>query len=148
MRRFVGLVALAVTSRSVVAQSTLSELIDGGATKLTTQEMMSTFSGAHVSGPRGNGIGQWDAKFNANGSIWGHVTNPGAMNAYIQTQGIHGTWSVDDSGRLCWDVTVEGYGSQHGGDCAFVYRIGDQHYFALPRNEGLSFLVLKRTIKH
>lgn len=126
------------------AQSTLGDLLDAGAVKLSKQEVLATLSGANISGPRQGG-GTTQADYKADGTYSGaYQGGAGAMGA-AKGGGFFGKWTVDDSGKLC--TKGSGGSGKATAGCAYFFRAGDQLYVAIESDSDRSAVVLKRTVK-
>ena len=145
LRMFIGgSILVGLGSTGAVAQNTLGELLDAGGKKLSKEEVVTTFSGAQVTGLTSGG-GQQELAYKADGSVSGsmQLAKGGGV-------GIVGTWKVDDKGRLCTESTQSGLrGSLRAGNdevCNFYFVSSDQHY-AAKSDSDRSSPILKRTIK-
>jgi hypothetical protein len=121
------------------AQSTVGELLDAGGKALTKDEIDSTVRGGSVAGPTAAG-GEGEVEFNTNGSASGWVTNQGRRGSIL------GTWIVEDSGKICWDVAIKYYESTQVKDCFIFYRLGGK-LFVGGGGGGRSGRLLPRTVK-
>lgn len=124
-------------SSGALAQDKLGELLDSGGRKLSKEEVTATIGGSNFSGPTKEG-GQFLANYKADGSLAGFGTNPQGRSGPL-----NGTWSVDDSGKLCASFSV---GGRRSTDCAFVYK-GAVDYYVCDSDSDKSAPVLKRTVK-
>ena len=130
-------------SNTAFAQSTLGELLDAGAVKLSKQEVLATVTGANVSGPRAGGTTEADYK--ADGTYSGSYEGaPGARGA-AKGGGFFGKWTVDDSGKLCTEGS--GGSGKPTASCAYYFRSGEQLYAAFGSDSDRSAVVTKRTVK-
>jgi hypothetical protein len=125
-------------STAALAQDTLGELLDSGGRKLSKEEVTATIGGSSFGGPTKGG-GQIVASYKADGSLAGVVRNPqggGSGN-------LSGTWTVDDTGKLCASFSV---GGRRTTDCAFVFK-GTIDYYVCESDSDKAAPVLKRTLK-
>jgi hypothetical protein len=138
----IGSVALALISPSVVGQASLGELLDAGGKKLSKAEVTATLGGANLSGVSKTG-GLFQADFRADGSYTASVQSAGGKSG-----GTFGTWTVDDTGKVCVEFTssLGAAGSSKGSNCAFFYKSGDSYYVS-ESDADRSAPLLKRTIK-
>jgi hypothetical protein len=115
-------ILLALTGAAAMAQSTLGDLLDGGAKKLSKDAVKSTFGGAHVSGKSVTGA-DTEYDYKADGYLSGNLK---ATDGW--TTGSVGNWTVDESGRLCaeWTLTIN---SKRFKGCGFLYAKGDELYY-------------------
>jgi hypothetical protein len=113
----------ALASAPVAAQSTLGELLDKGGKKLSKADFMATFNGATVSGVNANGA-RFQGTYKADGSYTGSF-----QSAQGTTGGMFGTWTLDDSGKVCVELTSSG-SSGRGATCGYYYKAGDTLYFS------------------
>jgi hypothetical protein len=103
-------------------------------------ELLVTLHGATVAGKTAAG-GETSSEFKDNGTVSGYV-----VNATGRRGSVFGTWTADDSGKLCRDVTIKFYESSQVKGCFRIYRIGDQYYVPATESEERGVAVLKRTI--
>jgi hypothetical protein len=103
-------------------QTTLGELQQKGAVKLSAQDMRSVVAGAKVTNMTANGnVQTWEdeegGKFVARSS---NASTAGGRS----TQGT-GTWQVEDAGRYCveitWPMSKEKW-------CRFLFKSGDKYF--------------------
>lgn len=134
-----SLILIGLTSTAALAQSSLGELLDGGAKRLPKDAVKSALSGARVSGKSTTGAAtEYDYK--ADGYFSGNLQNSDGWKS-----GAVGTWSVDDSGKLCaeWTLTVN---SKKLKGCGFLYAKGDQYYYS-ESDSDRGAPIYKRVIK-
>jgi hypothetical protein len=143
-RRVIMVLILGVLgSGAAFAQETVGELLAAGGKQLSKDEVLATLSGATASGPTPTG-GETQVEWKENGTVSGTVTTTTGRRG---SGSVFGTWRVDDSGKVCRDVTVRIYESAQFKDCFPVYRLADQIYFPAPASPDGSVRLLKRTIK-
>lgn len=136
-----GLVFAALSCGTALAQSTLGELLAAGGKQLGRDEVLATLRGATVSGTTPAG-GEIQIDWKENGSVSGYMTNaPGSRGA------IFGTWTVDDTGKVCRDIEIRFRPSTQVKDCFPVYRLAEQIYFPAAGSPGPSTALMKRTVK-
>ena len=135
-------VALSLISLPALGQASLGELLDAGGKKLSKTEVIATLGGANLSGPSKTG-GAFQVDFKADGSFTGSV-----QSAASKSGGLFGTWTVDESGKVCFEFTssLGSAGSSRGSNCAFFYKSGDS-YFVAESDTDRGTPLLKRTIK-
>jgi hypothetical protein len=129
---------LGLWSTSAVAQSTLGELLDAGGKKLSKEEVRTVLSGARVTGPSTTGAAT-EYTYKADGSFSGNLKTSADW-----ATGVVGTWSVDESGKLCarWTLTKNSKGFD---GCFFYFANRDQYYLSESDSNRAS-PVYKRTI--
>lgn len=117
-----GLILMGLIITSALAQNSLGDLLDGGAKKLSKEAVQSAISGAQVSGTSTTGAAT-DYHYTADGKFSGNLRTSDGW-----TTGTVGTWSVDESGRLCseWVLTKN---SKRFTGCGFLYAKADQYYY-------------------
>lgn len=141
----VGITIVALSGGTALAQNTLGDVLDAGGKQLTKGEVLTTLGGATVSGPTPDG-GMVDVNFKADGTLSGTVQAGLAGNDRVG--GIYGKWTVDETGKICLDVTIKIRDSRQLKPCFFYYRVADQFYVTNSDSSDRSTPVLKRTIKH
>jgi hypothetical protein len=131
MRRFapaIVVVACCLSSFPLLAfaqePSTVGDLLTKGGKRLAREEMVSLIAGATMSGVQ---IDRSDVTFEneykSDGTVKGF-----ARNAAIGLLSITGTWSVDEQGRLCVDLS-----NNRGGiirNCTVFFVLDGQYYSA------------------
>jgi len=126
-----------LASTAALAQDTLGDLLNSGGRKLSKEEVKATLGGSNFSGPTSGG-GQFAADYKADGSLSGITGNPkGSSGPLI------GTWTVDDSGKLCASYSV---GGRRAADCAYVFK-GGIDYYVCSSDSDKSAAVFKRTLR-
>jgi hypothetical protein len=131
--------ALTLNGTGVQAQSTLGDLQDMGFKKMAQNEFASTIVGRKLSGVNFHNANDIEFEFKPNGSMSG--TWDGTRAGFGQGS-FSGVWRMDDGGKLCTDTrTSWGTNSQ----CAFFFRLGDQHYASLSESDRKAE-IRKRTI--
>src|SRR5882724_511714 len=117
-----SLILIGLTSTAALAQNSLGELLDAGAKKLSKEAVQSALSGAHVSGKSTSGAAT-EYFYKADGYFSGNLQNSEGWKS-----GAVGTWSVDNSGKLCseWTLTVN---SKKLKGCGFIYAKADEYYY-------------------
>jgi hypothetical protein len=136
-----GLIFGGLSSGNALAQNTIGELLAAGGKQLNKDEALATLRGVSLIGLTAAG-GETQIDWKENGSVSGFITN-----ATGRRGSIFGTWLVDDTGKVCRDVTIRFYESTQLKDCFPVYSLGDQVYFPATASSDPSAKILKRTIK-
>jgi len=113
-----------LTSTSALAQSTLGELFDSGAKKLSKDEVLSAVSGNTISGPSKSG-GEFHADYKSDGSYTGYRKGYTGSPQPLAI-GEFGTWTVDETGKWCTHFIYGGYKQRT--NCGYLFRMGDQYY--------------------
>ena len=105
------------------AQSTLGELLDRGARKLTPAEASSA-APLHVvrQSPDSDAL----MTMHPDGTVRGVVHN---KQGHGSSEAV-GTWTMDDSGLRCVDVTLPAFNNMYWKTCGYTYRLGEQLYAA------------------
>ena len=139
-RTMIGcMMLLCVWSAAALAQNTLGELLDAGGKKMSKAEIMNAVSGAQVSGPTtAGGTSSYD--FKADGSYSGN-----GQGSRGKAWGLIGTWTVDDSGKVCTEYTLSGAGGKDT-YCYFYFVASNEYYWSESDSDRGSRIV-KRTIK-
>ena len=134
-----SLILIALTSTAALAQNSLGELLDGGAKKLSKEAVQSALRGAHVSGKSTSGAAT-EYFYKADGYFSGNLQNSEGWKS-----GAVGTWSVDNSGKLCseWTLTVN---SKKLKGCGFIYAKADEYYYTESDSDRTA-PIYKRVIK-
>lgn len=109
----------------VHAQSTVGEVLDGGGSQLSREDVLGLLSGASVSGLSDSG-NETQAEIKVDGAITGSLRNPaGHTGSYF------GKWNVDDQGRFCRDIKINyRKSSSTDSSCAFYFKLGAQYFIA------------------
>jgi hypothetical protein len=134
-----GLILWGLTGTAALAQSSLGDLLDGGAKKLSKDAVKSTLGGAHVSGKSVTGA-DTEYDYKPDGYFSGNLM--AADRTYF---GVVGTWTVDESGKLCGEWTLTQNSKRFSG-CGFLYAKGDQLYY-VESDSDKSAKIYKRVIK-
>jgi hypothetical protein len=98
----VGLIFGELSSGAALAQDTIGELLAAGGKQLSKDEVRATLRGATVSGPTATG-GETEIEWKENGTVSGTITITTARRG---SGSVFGTWRVDDTGKVCLDITV------------------------------------------
>ena len=115
-----GLVALCTGAAN--AQSTLGEILDQGAKKITKEEWVAMLP-VTTSGVWPSGTGEAALTFKPDGTISGNARHYPSGS----TSSAYGTWTVDDTGKVCIDERFSSWPNTHQ-ECSIRYRLGDQHF--------------------
>ena len=132
-------ILLGLTGTAALAQSSLGELLDGGAKKLSKDAVKSTLGGTHVSGKSVTGA-DTEYDYKADGYFSGNLKTSDGWSS-----GAVGKWTVDDSGKLCseWTLTVN---SKRFSGCGFLYAKGDELYY-VESDTDKGAKIYKRSVK-
>lgn len=130
---------LGLTGSVALAQSSLGELLDGGAKKLSKDAAKNTLTGARVTGKSSSGA-DTEYDYKPNGTFSGNLK---ATDGW--TTGAVGTWTVDESGKICseWTLTVN---SKRFNSCGFLYAKGDELYY-VESDSDKTAKIYKRAVK-
>ena len=134
-----SLILLVFASTAALAQSSLGELLAGGAKKLPQDAVKGTLGGAHVSGKSVTGA-DTEYDYKPDGYFSGNL-----MAADGTRFGVVGTWTVDESGKFCGEWTLTQNSKRFSG-CGFLYAIGDQLYY-VESDSDKGAKIYKRVIK-
>ena len=104
------------------AQSTLGELLDQGAAKLSASEVQQL---GDVRVIRKTADADAYMTIRANGTVVGMVHN---KEGYGSSEAV-GTWSVDPAGQRCVDVQLPVFNMSMK-QCGYTYRLGADIFFA------------------
>ena len=132
-------ILLGLTGTTAFAQNSLGDLLDGGAKKLSKDSVKSAIGGARVSGKSVTGA-DTEYDYKPDGYFSGNLKNSEGW-----TTGVVGTWTVDESGKLCgeWTLTVN---SKRFTGCGFLYAKGDELYY-VESDSDKAAKIYKRVIK-
>jgi hypothetical protein len=149
VRLLLGL-ALLLLAPLAAGQSTLGELLDTGAQKLSAEEFRRDIVQRSIVGPTPAGFAI-EFMYVANGSIVG-MGNMVAAQSQITSTSFGGEWTIDDAGRICASLRTSGSGSTFGGSSAVLpprcqtwFKLGDA-YFISDSDSDRRAKVLRRTI--
>ena len=135
------IVFVVLSSTTALAQTTMGEVFDAGGKKLTKEEILAAVAGANISGPTQGG-GSMQADYKSDGTFSGSQQTTAGKG-----RGRFGTWTVDDSGMYCTEITITGGGStQPEKSCGYFLKLGDQ-YFVAVGSDDRGARVLSRIIK-
>ena len=129
------------------AQKTLGELLDAGATKLSTAEFNEELVQRLLVGPTGPG-GSLEIMYTTSGIVRG----VGSYRSRFQFVGMNGTWKFGDQDAVCTvmtsnpDVFATGAATPLPSRCQFWFKLGGQ-YFLADSDWDRSSAVLSRTVK-
>lgn len=131
-------VSLAISAMSASAQGTVGELLDGGAKKMTKEQLVAYVGTTKLTGPNRTNDVLMDVSMKPDGSFSGNVNNP---NRGI-TSGAGGKWAVDDAGKTCitgrlfaWNLAFN--------ECFFSYKLGEVMFRTLADSEDRATAVGK-----
>jgi hypothetical protein len=132
-------ILLGLTATAALAQNSLGDLLDGGAKKLSKDAVKSALGGAHVSGKSVTGA-DTEYDYKVDGYFSGNLQAADGFRT-----GAVGTWTVDESGKLCseWTLTTN---SKRFSGCGFLYAKGDQLYY-VESDSDKGAKIYKRVIK-
>ena len=139
-----GFVCTTFVSTTAFAQSTLSDLLDAKAVKLSQKEVTEAVSGATLRGPTSTG-GTSEVKYKADGTFTGSVQMSTFASERGTSAGIFGKWTVDKNGMLCADGTTS-KGNKPFKSCGYLYRGGNRYYEAFGSKPNRKAPVYERVI--
>ena len=129
---FNTLVATSLTSfvMAASAQSTVGELLDGGAKKMTKEQVTAYLAGYKLAGPTRSGEVLMNLDLKADGSFSGNVVQP----VRAISSGTSGKWAVDDNGKTCAEGRLFAW-NMNFKECFFSFQLGDVVYRTLSGSE-------------
>ncbi|MES2280365.1 MAG: hypothetical protein V4542_03050 [Pseudomonadota bacterium] len=130
--------SLAISAMSANAQGTVGELLDGGAKKMTKDQLVAYIGGTKLKGPNRTNEILMDIDLKADGSFSGNVNNPQRRIASDTS----GKWDVDDAGKTCMNGRLIAWNMAFN-TCFFSYRLGDVTYRTLNDSEDRATTVGK-----
>jgi hypothetical protein len=139
-----GLIFGGLIGGTALAQNTVGELMAAGGKQLSKDEVLAALRGATTMGPTAAG-GESEINWKEDGTVSGTVTNAASRRG---SGSVFGTWTVNDTGKVCQDITVRYYESSQFKNCFPVYGVADQIYVPATGATDPSARILKRTIKH
>ena len=140
-RFIISCIGFVVTSSTTaLAQTTLGEVLDAGGKKLTKEEILAAVAGANISGPTQGG-GTMQADYKSDGTFSGSQQTTAGKG-----RGRFGTWTVDDSGLYCTEITISGAITQPDKSCGYLQAWGSI-LCRRRRSDDRGARVLPRTIK-
>jgi hypothetical protein len=129
------------------AQSTLGELLDAGARKLSAAEFKAELVQRLIVGPTAQG-GSLEIMYAASGKVAGTASPKSKSNQYAS---VNGTWTVGEQDTICTSMRIGGTVGNSGGTnlpnrCGFWFELRGQ-YFLADSDWDRSSAALKRTFK-
>lgn len=118
--------AFAASAMTTYAQSTVGELLDGGAKKMTKEEATAYLAGFKLVGPTRSGEVLMNLDLKADGSFSGNVVQP----VRAISSGTSGKWVVDGAGKTCAEGRLFAW-NMNFKECFFAYQLGDVVYRTL-----------------
>jgi len=114
--------AIALAAAPATAQ-TVGEILDKGGQKLDAAAARAIVPGVTFTGTNAAGfVGK--TEFKADGTVAASGTRPSDNRSNSGS----GTWSVDDSGKVCSKIQWNGGGT--GGACNYWFKQGEDYYTA------------------
>jgi hypothetical protein len=140
-----GAFVLATWTSIAVSQTKLGDLLDMGASRLSSPDFRRELVGRAIAGqtPAGQNV---EVVYIDNGDLRGSgsATISGGATGGGQTYDISGTWTADDTGGICTRLNLGRLTLPPR--CQYWYRYGGQ-YFLSDSAEDRSARVLRRTVK-
>src|SRR5262249_40896845 len=130
-----------------IAQNTLGELLDAGATKVSPQEFRQDVVQRLLVGTIPAGA-RWELMYASTGIIQGRAElGQGTITAtgLNVLNSIDGVWTIDDSGRICASIFV-GRANPLPFRCQYWFKYKDD-YFISDSDSDRKTPVLRRTVK-
>lgn len=129
---------LASAAIAASAQSTVGELLDGGARKMNKEQVTAYLSGSTLAGPSSSGEVIMNLDLKAGGSFSGNVSHP----VRGLTTGTSGKWAVDETGKTCAEGRLFAW-SMNFKECFISYQLGEVVYRTLRDSEDRASAVRK-----
>jgi len=152
MRSFIKLLAglgIVLAPGISGAQSTLGELLDAGAKKITPTEFKRDVIQRTLVGPTNTGA-PLEVMYVANGSIAGMGGNPlDTAGSYRQNVPVSGAWMIDETERICTAMQVappQGGVTTLPQRCQYWFKMGDAYYISDSETDRHA-KVLRRSVK-
>jgi hypothetical protein len=149
--RLLAVLGLGLVLAPVIAgaQSTLGELLDAGAKKITPAEFKRDVIQRTVVGPTNTGA-PLEVMYAANGSIAGVGGNPlDTSGSYRQNVPVSGAWTIDDAERICTAMQIappQGGVTTLPQRCQYWFKLGDAYYIS-DSDVDRHTKVLRRSVK-
>ena len=122
------------------AQSTLGDLLDAKARKLSGDEFKAAVVGKTIAGPTTGGS-SIDGTYAASGGYSGAVSRPG------WSSGVTGSWTAEPGGKVCADLTVLANNRQLR-SCVHFWKLGEAYYMSNSESDSdRGVEVFKRDIR-
>ena len=140
--RYKMLLAVSLTAAFTYAhaQSTLGELLDAGAKKLTKEQIVSAMAGTKITGPTSSGRAEMNIDLNTDGTLSGYLTSLQGGS----TSGTIGKWTVDTNGKACIDERLTAWNMNHQ-ECWFSYVLGEEYFRTVTDSEDRDTKVVKKS---
>lgn len=123
--RWVGVLAGLVVGTSVLAQTTVGELLGKGGKQTTKAEFIALMP-FQVQSKWPNGQGEEELFF----SVDGKITGSGYHYQSRTSSPVEGTWSVDEDGKYCVPKRFTAWGTSTN-LCFYGFRLGESSFSAL-----------------
>ena len=131
-------IAFAASAMTTYAQSTVAELLDGGAKRLTKEEATAYLAGFKLAGPTRSGEVLMNLDLKADGSFSGNVVQP----VRAISNGTSGKWVVDGAGKTCAEGRLFAW-NMNFKECFFSYQLGGVVYRTVSDSEDRTAAVRK-----
>jgi hypothetical protein len=130
MHRTAITLALALASAAAAAQTSVGELLDGGAKRLSTEEFSQDVVQRPLNGPLVTGVNATFV-YAPGGSLQGRGGGPAGFGAEWDVS-IRGSWRFGDDGRVCTAVVLDGatIRANYPHRCQLWFRLGDRLFVA------------------
>lgn len=117
-------------SGAVLAQDTVGELLDAGATKASKQNLVSALAGSKVTGITSSGRAEMNIDLKPDGTLSGNLV----AKSNGSVSGTIGKWWVDDDGKACVDERLIAWNMDHK-ECWYTYVLGTQTFRTISDTE-------------
>ncbi len=140
-RAMVCAVSLCIVASSAFARSTVGELLDKGASKLSKEDY-AALTPFRVVYQWPNRQGEGDLLYAADGTVAGSEFHYPSRSASPAT----GTWTVDDGGKWCIKKFMQSWDSRTD-QCWFSWKLGDDYYGSLGEEKNTKVIKVKSFAK-
>jgi hypothetical protein len=132
--------ALLLWATLAAGQSSVGELLDAGARRLSAEEFQRELVGRTVAGPISD-VSEVELVYMVNGRVLGSGQGRGTR---LIMGPVEGSWTVGETGSICSTMTVGMVVMPKR--CQFWFKLGDA-YFISDSDSDRSARVLRRTVK-
>ena len=148
LRMNISLCAALLWAAHAAAQSTLGELLDAGATKLSPEVFKEEVVQRMITGPTGSG-GTVEVMYAKSGVIAGRGQAPAFQQSPILGSTIGGEWKINEEGKICASMRIlqaAAGPAEFPHRCQYWYKLGEQYYLSESDSDRHA-RVLRRTLK-
>jgi len=134
--------ALLLWATLAAGQTSVGELRDAGARRLSVEEFERDLVGRKIAGPL-SAVTEVELVYMANGRIIGSGQGRGATTTIVRGS-VEGSWTAGDSESVCSSMNIGT--TVLSKRCQFWFKLGDE-YFISDSDSDRSARVLSRTVK-